>query len=398
MMKLYIAKASTGANGSYKQVVVSNAVDKIEQPRWVCIKMLEIVYVTYVTTLIHILVSNPYAMKKYLFILFAFLVALNSFGQVKRPLPVIDMHLHAIGADDQGPPPVKVGAPFAYFGYAEPKVNYGETFIGALKTGAWNTVSISSPLTDDELKQQTLAVLKERNIYGVLSGDMTKVRQWKATLPDRIINAVYWDFGILKHDKLDVDSLTKLFKSGEFKVFGEVAIQYEGISAADPAMEPYFKMAEDLDIPVGIHLGTGPPGVSLLTKSRARLGSALILEDVLVKHPKLRIYAMHAGWPMIDDMIAMLYAYPQLYVDLGVINYILPQKEFDFYLQRLVNAGFGKRVMYGSDQMVWPGAIKIGIDRIEGASYLTKGQKRDILFNNATRFLELNAKQIAAMQ
>ena len=46
--------------------------------------------------------------------LFAFLVALNSFGQVKRPLPVIDMHLHAIGADDQGPPPVKVGAPFAY--------------------------------------------------------------------------------------------------------------------------------------------------------------------------------------------------------------------------------------------------------------------------------------------
>ena len=227
---------------------------------------------------------------------------------------------------------------------------------------------------------------------------MAKVRQWKAALPNRIINAVYWDFGILKRDKLDVDSLTKLFKSGEFKVFGEVAIQYEGISAADPAMEPYFKMVEDLNIPVGIHLGTGPPGVSLLTKSRARLGSALILEDVLVKHPKLRIYAMHAGWPMVDDMIAMLYAYPQLYVDLGVINYILPQKEFDFYLQRLVNAGFGKRVMYGSDQMVWPGAIKIGIDRIEGASYLTIGQKRDILFNNAARFLELNAKQIAAMQ
>jgi predicted TIM-barrel fold metal-dependent hydrolase len=337
-------------------------------------------------------------MNRGIFILFALLVAINSLGQTKRPLPVIDMHLHAIGADDQGPPPVKIGAPFAHFGYAEPNVHYGETLMGALKTGAWNTVSISSPLTDAELKEQTLAVLKERNIYGVLSGDMAKVKQWKATLPNRIISAVYWDFNILKHDKLDVDSLTKLFKSGEFKVFGEVGIQYEGISAADPAMEPYFKMAEDLNIPVGIHIGTGPPGVSSLTKSRARLGSALILEDVLVKHPKLRIYAMHAGWPMIDDMLAMLYAYPELYVDLGVINYILPQKEFDFYLQRLVNAGFGKRVMYGSDQMVWPGAIKIGIHRIESANYLTIEQKRDILFNNAARFLKLSAKEIAAMQ
>jgi len=337
-------------------------------------------------------------MKKYLCILLVLIQAFNAFGQVKHNLPIIDMHLHAIGADDQGPPPVKVGTPFKHFGYAEANVPYGETLLNALKNGTWNKVSITSPISDNDLKEQTLMVLKERNIYGVLSGDLAKVRQWKAELPKRIINAVYWDFNILKNEKLDVDSLSKLFKSGEFKVFGEIAIQYEGISAADPAMEPYFKLAEDLNIPVGIHIGTGPPGVSAVTNSRARLGSALILEEVLIKHPKLRIYAMHAGWPMIDDMIAMLYAYPQLYVDLGVINYILPQKEFDFYLQRLVNAGFGKRVMYGSDQMVWPGAIKIGIDRIENCNYLTPEQKRDILFNNAVRFLNLSAKEIAAMQ
>ncbi|MCO5948565.1 amidohydrolase family protein [Mucilaginibacter flavidus] len=56
---------------------------------------------------------------------------------------------------------------------------------------------------------------------------------------------------------------------------------------------------------------------------------------------------------MADDMIAMLYTYPQLYVDLGVIDYIIPKKEFYQYLKRLVDAGFENRIMYGSDQMIW---------------------------------------------
>jgi predicted TIM-barrel fold metal-dependent hydrolase len=31
--------------------------------------------------------------------------------------------------------------------------------------------------------------------------------------------------------------------------------------------------------------------------------SALTIEEVLVKHPKLRVYIMHAGYPMIDDLL-----------------------------------------------------------------------------------------------
>jgi len=39
---------------------------------------------------------------------------------------------------------------------------------------------------------------------------------------------------------------------------------------------------------------------------------------------------MHAGWPKLDDVLATLYTHPQLYVDLGVICYMLPRKEFIF--------------------------------------------------------------------
>lgn len=321
-------------------------------------------------------------------------------AQSAKNMPIIDMHLHAQAADDQGPPPLKIGAPFTIFGPNDPQHNFSDTYLNALKTGAWSKSSITSPLTDDELERSTLAMLRKYNIYGVLSGDIDRVRKWKAAEPRRIINAVYWDFSQIGRQKLDADSLRRLFKTGEFKVFGEVAIQYEGILPSDSVFEPYLKMAENLDIPVGIHIGPGPPGTVTLGfgKYRARMHSPLVLEEALVRHPRLRLYAMHAGWPMIDDMIAMLYAYPQLYVDLGVISYILPKKEFYSYLRRMVNAGFGKRIMFGSDQMVWPQAIEISIKTIQHASFLSPAQKRDIFFNNAARFLRLTPEQIKKMK
>ena len=39
--------------------------------------------------------------------------------------------------------------------------------------------------------------------------------------------------------------------------------------------------------------------------------------------------------------------------------------------------------------MIWPEAIEIAIEAIQAASFLSEEQKRDILYNNAARFLEL---------
>jgi uncharacterized protein len=48
---------------------------------------------------------------------------------------------------------------------------------------------------------------------------------------------------------------------------------------------------------------------------------------------------MHAGWPMLDDLLAVLWVYPQVYVDVGAICYALPRAEFHRYLQRIVEEG-----------------------------------------------------------
>ncbi len=60
-----------------------------------------------------------------------------------------------------------------------------------------------------------------------------------------------------------------------------------------------------------------------------------------------------------------------------------------------MESGFGKCVMFGSDQMFWPGVIERAIAVIEDAPFLSKEQKCDILYNNAARFLRLSEEGIA---
>jgi hypothetical protein len=101
---------------------------------------------------------------------------------------------------------------------------------------------------------------------------------------------------------------------------------------------------------------------------------------------------MHYGSPLIDEMIAMLYSHPQLYVDIAGNNWSLPRKEFHRHLRRLVEAGFEKRILFGSDAMVWPRTIEVAIESVETAEFLTPEQKRDIFYNNAARFLRIRTE------
>jgi len=54
-----------------------------------------------------------------------------------------------------------------------------------------------------------------------------------------------------------------------------------------------------------------------------------------------------------------------------------------------MRAGFGKRLMFGSDQMYWPEGIGLAIEGIESAQFLTSSEMRDIFYNNAVRFFRL---------
>ncbi|HEX6250002.1 MAG TPA: amidohydrolase family protein [Gemmatimonadaceae bacterium] len=312
----------------------------------------------------------------------------------QQRLPIIDMHLHALAADQQGPPPLAICTPLGTFPAWDQRKPYPEAFLARFKT-PWCSDPVWSPITDDSVRDETIAAVERLNIIGVLSGTPERVANWMAAAPGRFIPALA--FQLESDEAISPDSIRALHAAGCLAVFGEITNQYAGIAPDDERMEPYWTLAEQLDVPVGIHIGPGPPGVIYLGAAgyRARLHSALSLEDVLARHPRLRIYIMHAGYPMLDDLVAVLYAHPQVYVDVGVIVFTQPREAFYRYLSGIVEAGYVERVMFGSDQMVWPGVIERSVAVIEEAPFLSAEQKRAIFYDNAARFLRLSDEEKA---
>jgi uncharacterized protein len=312
------------------------------------------------------LTRHPMRFFTFLFCLLAFAQPLPAQKVKSARQPIIDMHMHTYAADERWT--LKVPNP------------------------ANNQPMVAT--TEQAHMAATVAEMDRCNIVkAVISGDgggYDASLRWKAKSPERFIVSYSFD----DPAKADVEFIRKEATAGRVHGIGEIGPQYEGIGPNDPVLEPFYALAEELDLPVAIHIGPGPPGAAYIgfPKYRMALSNALLLEDVLVRHPKLRLYVMHAGWPMLNEIIGLLYAHPQVYVDVGVINWTQPRKEFHAYLRRLVEAGYGKRIMFGSDQMVWPEAISMAVEAINSADFLSNEQKADIFYDNAARFLRLPDK------
>lgn len=234
------------------------------------------------------------------------------------PPPIIDMHLHAIPLP--GPIPFRICPTPTKSLTWDPR----ESWLAALPRLANDAVcpveALVAPESDSALFGRTAEIMERLNIIGVTSGPLTG--EWFAASPDRIITGWHFLMGSLRPD-----SLRSLLQTGVTSVFAEVAIAYQGISPGDSVFEPYLAVAEELDAPVGVHLGAFYPGAPYFPGQemfRAAGQTPLLLEPVLIRHPRLRVFVMHAGWPYLDDMIALLATYPQVHVDIAVLGWVSP--------------------------------------------------------------------------
>ena len=281
--------------------------------------------------------------------------------------PIIDVHLHAHTRESLAPP--------------VPNPATGQL----------------SPATADEHMTQSLRIMKERNVVlGIVSGSsVAAAESWKAAAPDRILT------GIGLHDPsrfMKPEQLDRLFRDKRLDAFGEVAPQYAGYSPSDPGFDPYWSVAAQHAVPVGIHTGGGPPGTpyTCCPNFRLTLGDPLLLEDLLVKYPTLKVYVMHAGGFFRDNALMLMTMYPQVYVDLGALSWTpIAGDMLEPFLREAKRRRLLDRVMFGSDQMRWPEAIALAIDRVNRLDFLTVDEKQDIFYDNAATFLGLSAATIA---
>ncbi len=308
-----------------------------------------------------------------------------------KPQPVLDVHVHAMEGTFPGVGPMCPNT--SKFTASDPKEK--EEPFGWAKEGCTPALYPSGwDGKPGDYMKDVLAEMERLNVTAVVFGDPKSVQKWKDAAPARIIPGTSFSNGLTPGQRVPLDELRKDFTSGGFKVMGEIGLQYEGLSPSDMSVDQYFALAEELDIPIAIHMGTGGSGRAnvAMPKFRGSMGNPLLLEELLARHPKLRVQVMHAGYPMIDNMLTLLQANSHVYVDVAGLIWSYPIKEVNRYIERLVDAGFEDRVMFGTDQLLWPKLMAYSISIIQNADYLTPQQKRDILYNNDARFLRLDGK------
>lgn len=308
--------------------------------------------------------------KKHVFLsLIALLLPALSSSQTDQQ-PVIDMHMHA--------------------------------YEGELKVPNPNTGEIRSHDGEEHLRA-SLRFMEEHNVVlGAVSANAEPetasrvLAAWKREAGQRLLKGLF--FG-KKAGYLPVDQVRSLVTAGEIDFLGEMGHQYDGRSPSDPDLFGYYALAQELEVPVGIHTGMSAPGTPLrcCPKFRLSLGNPYLLEDVLVSFPRLRIWAMHAGGQYFNEMVTMMKMYPRLYVDISPYTWLDAGNSelLDRFLSLANEQGLLDRVMFGSDQMRWPETIGIAIERVRSLDYLTDQEKAGILYDNAARFLRLDEKTIA---
>jgi Predicted metal-dependent hydrolase of the TIM-barrel fold len=289
----------------------------------------------------------------------------------RRPKPdqVFDVHLHALKAESF---PDVSGANFG----AHRKTATGQVRDSAL------------------LLQKTLEEMNHNHVrQALISGDPVVVRRWAETHPDRFLASYDPDLS-LSDQAAAVAQFEKEAREGRWRAMGELGLPYAGRPLNDPTLFPYYDACQRLGIPVFFHTGLdGPEPQKLVSPAfRVDLGDPLLLQDVAIKFPRLRIVIMHMGWPFFDHALYMLYAYPNVYLDTAVVNWILGRQVFDCMLREAVDTVGSDRILFGSDQMVWPQKIGPAVSSIRDATYLSETDKHNILWGNAARLLGLSAK------
>jgi uncharacterized protein len=200
----------------------------------------------------------------------------------------------------------------------------------------------------------------------------------------------------------DLRWLERELAAGRISALGEMLFNYSGVRADDPRMWPYWALAAKYDVPVFVHTGRGPgPGEGLREEEGCcvgydeSLGNPALLRPVLERYPRLRIALLHFGAGSREhpyfhtEALALLRDYSSVYVDLTILSSMAPPKVYAAEIRRLIDAGFGDRIMFGTDNLP-PEPI---IERLAAMSWMTRKQRRAILYDNAARFLRLTAKQ-----
>jgi hypothetical protein len=172
-------------------------------------------------------------------------------------------------------------------------------------------------------------------------------------------------------------------KEKKINFFGEILSQYYGISSSDTSLSPYYALAEKYGLPVGIHTGGAGPNHGS-PNFRMELGNPLLMDQLLSRFPKLKVWIMHSGDQYFNEAVSVMQKSKQVYADISVISNpdIVSFERFSIIVKTFIDAGLEDRLMFGTDN----GNIEKIIASVKGLRFLSKKQLDKIFYQNAETF------------
>ena len=128
------------------------------------------------------------------------------------------------------------------------------------------------------------------------------------------------------------------------------ALEKEGITAADLDLVEFneafaavgMASAEQLGIPVNIHQGT-----SFVRPGPLKYANPILLEDIAIACPDLRIIIAHMGHPWETECVVLIRKHPNLYANISALHY-RPWRHWQAFITA-IEYGVEHKLIFGSD-------------------------------------------------
>jgi len=237
----------------------------------------------------------------------------------------------------------------------------------------------------DDIIEKTLFHIKQAELDKVILLPLSikeneKVIEWKKRAPDifipfynppeRPIKGI--DVKKMMNNAIEKDGIKGL------KIMNPFREKYLN----DPILEKSFKIAQQYELLILMHTGYPPPGTK---KNVLTYANPLKIEDIIHKYPELKIIIAHMGFPWIDSALSLAVQYPNIYVDISNLTYMMPTRLQDFILRSKELIGIDK-ILFGSDGFV-PEMIEMTVNYFKNIDYLSKSEIDKILGLNAKKLL-----------
>jgi predicted TIM-barrel fold metal-dependent hydrolase len=116
----------------------------------------------------------------------------------------------------------------------------------------------------------------------------------------------------------DADVLEEMERAhGDLKLKGvKLGPNYQGFDPLGEAASRIFTRAQELKLPVLFHQGTSP-----MRDAPLRYAHPLVMDEIAMRFPEMRIIMAHLAHPWIEDCLVVVRKHPNVYADISARFY-----------------------------------------------------------------------------